>query len=252
MSEAMHEFSRLELVVGKEGLRKLMGARILIFGLGGVGSYVVEGLARAGIGSFVLVDNDTISITNRNRQLPALASTTGRRKAEVVAEHIMDINPRAQVEAREFFYLPERGEKFFAELGEVSYAVDAIDTITAKIDLACRCEKLGIPIISSMGTGNKLDPTRFEVADIYKTSVDPLARVMRKKLKEKGVKGLKVVYSREEPLPVSQPGENPDGTPRRAVPGSVSFVPSVAGLIIAGEVVKDILASSLKKDLGNN
>ena len=241
MSEEMHEFSRLELIAGKEGLRKLSEAKVLVFGLGGVGSYVVEGLARAGIGSFVLVDNDTISLTNRNRQLPALASTTGRKKTEVVAEHILDINPKAQVETKEFFYLPEQGEKFFADLGEISYVVDAIDTITAKIDLACRCEKLGIPLIASMGTGNKLDPTRFEVADIYDTSVDPLARVMRKKLKEHGVRGLKVVYSKEQPLAVSQPGENPDGTLRRAVPGSVSFVPSVAGLIIAGEVVKDIL-----------
>ncbi len=241
MSEEMHEFSRLELIVGKAGLMRLAEARVLVFGLGGVGSYVVEGLARAGIGSFVLVDNDTVSLTNRNRQLPALSSTTGRRKTEVVAEHIRDINPRAQVEMRELFYLPEQGEEFFAGLGEISYVVDAIDTITAKIDLACRCEKMGIPLIASMGTGNKLDPTRFEVADIYQTSVDPLARVMRKKLKENGVKRLKVVYSKEQPLQVSQPGENPDGTFRRAVPGSVSFVPSVAGLIIAGEVVKDIV-----------
>ena len=241
MSEGMHEFSRLELLIGKEGLRKLAGARVLIFGLGGVGSYVAEGLARAGIGSFVLVDNDTVSLTNRNRQLPALASTTGRSKAAVVAERIRDINPRALVETKEIFYLPEQGAQFFEEQGDFSYVVDAIDTITAKIDLACRCEALGLPLIASMGTGNKLDPTRFQVADIYATSVDPLARVMRKKLKENGVKGLKVVYSKEQPLAVSQPGENPDGTPRRAVPGSVSFVPSVAGLIIAGEVVRDLL-----------
>ena len=246
MSEGMHEFSRLELLIGKDGLRKLAGARVLIFGLGGVGSYVAEGLARAGIGSFVLVDNDTVSLTNRNRQLPALASTTGRSKAAVVAERIRDINPRARVETREIFYLPEQGAQFFEEQGDFSYVVDAIDTITAKIDLACRCEALGIPLIASMGTGNKLDPTRFEVADIYKTSVDPLARVMRKKLREKGVKGLKVVYSKEQPLEVSQPGENPDGTPRRAVPGSVSFVPSVAGLIIAGEVVRDLLGIERK------
>ena len=200
MSEGMHEFSRLELLIGKEGLRKLAGARVLIFGLGGVGSYVAEGLARAGIGSFVLVDNDTVSLTNRNRQLPALASTTGRSKAAVVAERIRDINPRALVETKEIFYLPEQGAQFFEEQGDFSYVVDAIDTITAKIDLACRCEALGLPLIASMGTGNKLDPTRFEVADIYKTSVDPLARVMRKKLREKGVKGLKVVYSKEQPL----------------------------------------------------
>ena len=241
MSEEVHEFSRLELVVGKEGLRKLTEARVLVFGLGGVGSYVVEGLARAGIGSFVLVDNDTVSLTNRNLHLPALFSTTGREKTKVVAEHIRDINPKAQVEIKELFYLPELGDEFFAEIGDVSYVVDAIDTITAKIDLACQCEKRGIPLIASMGTGNKLDPTRFEVSDIYKTSVDPLARVMRKKLKERGVRKLKVVYSKEQPLDVSQPGENPDGSPRRAVPGSVSFVPSVAGLIIAGEVVRDIL-----------
>ena len=238
--EEMHEFSRTELLLGKDGLAKLSVARVLLFGLGGVGSYVAEGLARAGIGRFVLVDNDTISLTNRNRQLPALASTMGRRKTEVVAERIRDINPKAQVEVRETFYLPELGQEFFDSLGELSYVVDAIDTITAKIDIVCQCEKRGIPLIASMGTGNKLDPTRFEVADIYATSVDPLARVLRKKLKERGVKGLKVVYSKEQPLAVSQPGENPDGTPRRAVPGSVSFVPSVAGLIIAGEVIKDI------------
>lgn len=241
MSEEVHEFSRLELLVGRDGLRKLSEARVLLFGLGGVGSYVAEGLARAGIGSFLLVDNDTVSISNRNRQLPALASTVGRLKTEVVAERLRDINPAARVETREMFYLPEKAEDFFAEAGEISYVVDAIDTITAKIDLACQCERRGIPLIASMGTGNKLDPTRFEVADIYDTSVDPLARVLRKKLKEKGVKGLKVVYSREQPLPVSVPGENPDGTPRRAVPGSISFVPSVAGLIIAGEVVRDLL-----------
>ena len=241
MSEEVHEFSRLELLVGRDGLRKLSEARVLLFGLGGVGSYVAEGLARAGIGSFLLVDNDTVSISNRNRQLPALASTVGRLKTEVVAERLRDINPAARVETREMFYLPEKAEEFFAEAGEISYVVDAIDTITAKIDLACKCERRGIPLIASMGTGNKLDPTRFEVADIYDTSVDPLARVLRKKLKEKGVKGLKVVYSREQPLPVSAPGESPDGTPHRTVPGSISFVPSVAGLIIAGEVVRDLL-----------
>ena len=239
--EEMHEFSRTELILGKEGLLKLKKARVLLFGLGGVGSYVAEGLVRAGVGSFVLVDNDTISLTNRNRQLPALSSTMGRRKTEVVAERIKDINPQAQVEIRETFYLPDQGDNFFDGLGELSYVVDAIDTITAKIDIACQCNRRGIPIIASMGTGNKLDPTRFEVADIYDTSVDPLARVLRKKLKERGIKGLKVVYSKEQPLSVSQPGENPDGTLRRAVPGSVSFVPSVAGLIIAGEVVKDIV-----------
>lgn len=239
--EEMHEFSRTELLLGKEGLLKLKKARVLLFGLGGVGSYVAEGLARAGVGSFVLVDNDTISLTNRNRQLPALSSTMGRRKTEVVAERIKDINPQAQVEIRETFYLPDQGDNFFDGLGELSYVVDAIDTITAKIDIACQCDRRGIPLIASMGTGNKLDPTRFEVADIYDTSVDPLARVLRKQLKERGIKGLKVVYSKEQPLAVSQPGENPDGTPRRAVPGSVSFVPSVAGLIIAGEVVKDIV-----------
>lgn len=247
MSEEMHEFSRMELIVGKEGLRRLAEARVVIFGLGGVGSYVAEGLARAGVGSFVLVDNDTVSLTNRNRQLPALASTMGCKKTKVVAERIEDINPSANVEVKELFYLPEHGEAFFAELGRVSYAVDAIDTITAKVDIACRCEGQGIPLIASMGTGNKLDPTRFEVADIYETSVDPLARVMRKKLREIGVKGLKVVYSKEPPLFVSQPGEHPDGTHRRVVPGSVSFVPSVAGLIMAGTVVRDLADVQISK-----
>lgn len=227
------QFSRTELLIGKEGLNKLKNAKIAIFGIGGVGSYVVEGLARAGVGSFVLVDNDDVALSNLNRQIIATQKTIGKPKVEVAKERILDINPNAKVKIYKEFFMPDT-EGIIDN--SVSYIVDAIDTVTAKIELVLRANNLSIPIISSMGTGNKLDPTRFEVTDIYKTSVCPLAKVMRKELKARGIKKLKVVYSKEEPIKMKK-----EETKQKQVPGSISFVPSVAGLIIAGEVVKDII-----------
>ena len=227
------QFSRTEMLIGKDGIEKLKNSKVAIFGIGGVGSYVVEALARAGVGSFILVDNDEVSISNLNRQIIATTKTIGKPKVEVAKERILEINPEANVEIYQEFFMPET-EGIIDE--SVSYIVDAIDTVTAKIELVLRANKLNIPIISSMGTGNKLDPTRFEVTDIYKTSVCPLAKVMRKELKQRSIRKLKVVYSKEEPIKVEQ-----DKTTKKQVPGSTSFVPSVAGLIIAGEVVKDII-----------
>ena len=230
-----NQFSRTELVIGKENVEKLNKAKVAIFGLGGVGSYVLEGLARAGIGNFILIDKDEVDVTNLNRQIIATHKTIGKPKVEVAKERIMDINPNVNVEIYQEFFMPET-EGILDNT--IDYIVDAVDTVTAKIELVVRANKLNIPIISSMGTGNKLDPTRFEVADIYKTSVCPLAKVMRKELKARGVKKLKVVYSEEEPIKTNK---NENG---KQVPGSISFVPSVAGLIIAGEVVKDIIKKS--------
>lgn len=227
------QFSRTELLIGKEGLNKLKNAKVAIFGIGGVGSYVVEGLARVGVGSFILVDNDDVALSNLNRQIIATQKTIGKQKVEVAKERILDINPNAKVKIYKEFFMPDT-EGIIDD--SVSYIVDAIDTVTAKIELVLRANNLSIPIISSMGTGNKLDPTRFEVTDIYKTSVCPLAKVMRKELKSRGIKKLKVVYSKEEPIKIKK-----DETKQKQVPGSISFVPSVAGLIIAGEVVKDII-----------
>lgn len=227
-----NQFSRTELVIGKEALKTLKNSKVAVFGVGGVGSYVVEGLARAGIGSFIIVDNDDVSISNINRQLIATHKTVGRPKVEVVKERILDINPDAKVEIFKEFFMPDTKDLFDETC---SYVVDAIDTVTAKIDLIQRAKRLNVPIISCMGTGNKLDPTRFEITDINKTSVCPLAKVMRKELKQRGIKKLKVLYSKEEPIKF----ETKEG--ERRVPGSVSFVPSVAGLIIAGEVIKDII-----------
>lgn len=224
-----NQYERTELVLGKEGVEKLKKSSVVIFGVGGVGSYVTEGLARAGIGSITIVDNDSIDITNINRQLPALHSTLGKSKTAVTAQRIRDINPECNVDARECFFLPETADSF--DFTQYDYVVDAIDTVAGKIALAEKAFREGTPIISSMGTGNKLDPTAFKVAAIEKTKVCPLARVMRHELKKRGIRGLKVVYSEEEP--VSSGGRTP---------GSVSFVPSVAGLIIAGEVIKSLLA----------
>ena len=237
----IHRFSRTGLLVGQEGLAKLAASKVAVFGIGGVGSYVAEGLARAGVGHLVLIDNDSISLTNINRQLHSLTSTVGQMKTEVMRQRILDINPEAEVSMINDFYLPENADGFFA--ADYDYVVDAIDTVAGKISLAVECDRRGLPLMASMGAGNKLDPTRFEVTDIYKTSVDPLARVMRKKLKERGVKKLKVVYSREEPLKVKLPADGQAETKGsgRIAPGSISFVPSVAGLIIAGEVVRDLL-----------
>lgn len=230
----MEQFSRTELLIGKEKVEKLNKSKVAIFGIGGVGSYVVEGLARAGVGKFVLIDKDKVDITNLNRQIIATHKTIGKAKVEVSKERILEINPNAEVEIHEEFFLPE-SEGILDET--VDYIVDAIDTVTAKIELVMCANKLNIPIISSMGTGNKLDPTRFEVTDIYKTEVCPLAKAMRKELKQRGIKKLKVVYSKEEPVKIIHKEEG-----KKQPPASISFVPSVAGLIIAGEVIKDLIS----------
>ena len=222
-------FSREERLIGKENLEKLNKSKVAVFGIGGVGSFVVEGLARAGIGKLLLVDNDTIDITNINRQIHANINTVGKNKVDVMKERILSINPEAEVDVSTEFFMP--GSKLLDN--SLGYIVDAIDTVTGKIELVCKANELNIPIISAMGTGNKLDPTKFEVADIYKTSVCPLAKVMRKELRSRGIEKLKVVYSKEEPI---KPNDGDYKTP-----ASISFVPSVAGLIIAGEVIKDII-----------
>ena len=228
------QFSRTERLLGAEAIEKLKNSHVAVFGIGGVGSYTVEALARAGVGKLDLIDNDVVAESNLNRQIIALHSTVGRAKVEVAAERVCDINPNCEVTCYKSFVLPENIEGF--PLCSYDYIVDAIDTVSSKIALAVLGENLGVPVISSMGTGNKLNPTMFEVTDVYKTSVCPLARVMRTELKKRGVKSLKVVYSKEEPIKASVSEEH-----RRAVPASVSFVPSVAGLIIAGEVIKDLI-----------
>ncbi|MCM1045724.1 MAG: tRNA threonylcarbamoyladenosine dehydratase [Candidatus Gastranaerophilales bacterium] len=221
-------FVRTESLIGKEGMKRLREARVAVFGLGGVGGYVVEALARSGLGSFVLVDHDKICMSNLNRQIIATEDSLGKYKGDVMRDRILSINPKAQVEVRNCFYLPETAETF--SFSRYSYVVDAVDTVSAKIDIVLRAQEAGTNVISSMGAGNKLDPTQFQVADIYQTSVCPLARVMRRELKKRGVKKLKVVYSTEKAL-----------KPQTDAPvGSVAFVPSVAGLILAGEVVKDL------------
>jgi len=234
----LNQFSRTELLIGKEGIEKLKNSKVAIFGIGGVGSYVVEGLARAGIGNFILVDNDEVCLSNLNRQIIATHKTIGKSKVEVAKERILEINPKANIEIHQEFFMPDTKELLD---NSVSYIVDAIDTVTAKIELVLRANKFNIPIISSMGTGNKLDPTKFEIADIYKTSVCPLAKVMRKELKQRGIKKLKVLYSKEEPIKIDNLEENSN----KRTPASISFVPSVAGLIIAGEVVKDIVFDTI-------
>lgn len=226
-------FCRTKYLIGEDGLEKLKNAKVAVFGVGGVGSYVVEALSRAGVGNLVLIDKDQVSISNINRQLVATHETIGKLKVDVAKERILSINPEAKVETFAEFFMP--GNTSILD-NSITYIVDAIDTVTAKIELVMQAEKLGIPIISSMGTGNKLDPCLFEVTDIYKTQVCPLAKVMRKELKQRGIKHLKVLYSKEEPRKSGVIGEN-----GKAVPGSISFVPSVAGLIIAGEVIKDLL-----------
>lgn len=249
----LNQFSRTELLIGKDSIEKLNKAKVAIFGIGGVGSFVVEGLVRAGVENFILVDDDKICLTNLNRQIIATHKTIGRYKIEVAKERILEINPNAKVEIYQEFFMPESKEILDET---VDYIVDSVDTVTAKIELVTRADKLNIPIISSMGTGNKLEPTKFEVADIYKTSICPLAKVMRKELRARGIKKLKVVYSEEEPIKLDETGNSgskndcicPPGTKRKCtvrnqVPGSISFVPSVAGLIIAGEVIKDIIGN---------
>ena len=235
----MDQYSRTRLLLGDDAMDKLKNARVAVFGLGGVGGYVVEALARSGIGALDLIDHDTISLTNINRQLLATHSTVGQSKAQAAADRVRDIDPNIAVTVHETFYLPETAGLF--DFTQYSYIVDAIDTVTGKLMLAAQTQECGTPIISSMGTGNKLDPTAFQVSDISETRGCPLARIMRKECKKRGIKKLKVVWSEEEPIPSKLDGleeELPEG--RRALPGSVAFVPSVAGLIIAGEVIKDL------------
>lgn len=247
----LNQFSRTELLLGKEAMEKLGNARVAVFGIGGVGGYAVEALVRSGIGAIDLIDDDKVCLTNLNRQLIATRKTVGQYKVDVMKERILDINPECKVETYKCFYLPETKDEF--DFTKYSYVVDAVDTVTAKIQLVMEANEKGIPIISSMGAGNKLNPAEFEVADIYKTSVCPLAKVMRRELKKRGVKRLKVVYSKEKPVrPIEDmaiscktncicpPGAQHKCTERRDIPGSTAFVPSVAGLIIASEVIKDL------------
>ena len=237
----MEEFySRTAMLLGEEAINKLMEARVAVFGIGGVGGYVVEALVRAGIGAIDLIDNDKVCESNLNRQIIATGSTVGMSKVDAMEARIRDINPGCKVKGYQCFYLPETAGQF--DFTGYSYVVDAIDTVTGKIQLVMQAKEAGVPIISSMGTGNKLNPTQLEVADIYKTSVCPLAKVMRRELKKRGIDKLKVVYSKEEPrTPIELYKEEGAVQKRRATPGSVSFVPSVAGLIIASEVVKDLV-----------
>ncbi|MDY3617816.1 tRNA threonylcarbamoyladenosine dehydratase [Agathobaculum sp.] len=235
----LHEFSRAELLLGADALQTLRRSHVAVFGVGGVGSFACEALARAGVGTLTLIDNDTVSLTNRNRQLIALQSTIGQPKVEVMRERILDINPKANVYALQTFYTPDSA----LDLTQFGYIIDAIDTVTAKLHLITECDRLQVPLICSMGTGNKLDPARFEVSDIYKTSVCPLARVIRLECKKRRIKHLKVVYSKEEPR-TPLPSDEQKGTAGRAVPGSVSFVPPVAGMILAGEVIKALTCIS--------
>nr|WP_307993112.1 tRNA threonylcarbamoyladenosine dehydratase [uncultured Niameybacter sp.] len=240
----LHAFQRTEMLIGKEALDKLKNSKVAVFGIGGVGSYTVEALARTGVGNLVLIDSDTVCVSNINRQIHATTQTVGRPKVEVMKERILLINPEANVTIHQALYNAETAEELLST--DYDYVVDAIDMVTSKIDLIVRCKEKGIPIISAMGAANKLDPTKLEVTDIYKTSVCPLAKVMRHELKKRRVKKLKVVYSKEPALTPTQPeptGETPaPGTwVRRQIPASVAFVPSVSGLIIAGEVIRELI-----------
>lgn len=247
----LNQFSRTELLIGKEALERLSKAHVAVFGIGGVGGYVVEALVRSGIGNFDLIDDDKVCLTNLNRQIIATRDTIGRYKVEVMRERILSINSDAEVTTHRCFYLPENAQDF--DFSSYDYVVDAVDTVTAKLEIVMRAKESNIPVISCMGVGNKLNPTQLEIADIYKTSVCPLAKVMRRELRKRGVDKLKVLYSKEEPITplddsedtcrehcVCPPGTTRKCTQRRAIPGSISFVPSAAGLIIASEVVKDL------------
>ena len=242
----LDQFSRTRLLLGQEGMDKLAKARVAVFGVGGVGGYAVEALARSGVGALDLIDNDKVCLTNINRQIIATHKSIGQYKVDVAEERIKDINPGCTVRTYKTFYMPDTANQF--NFYEYDYVIDAIDTVTGKIELVMQADKCGTPIISSMGAGNKLDPAAFEVADIYKTSVCPLAKVMRRELKKRGIKSLKVVYSKEEPIrPVEDaPEEERESSQKRDIPGSTAFVPSVAGLIIAGEVIKDLTGSGKK------
>ena len=245
-----NQFSRTQMLLGQEAMDKLKQSRVAVFGVGGVGGYVCEALIRSGIGAFDLIDNDKVSLSNINRQIIATTKTVGRYKTEVMKERMLEINPDAEVRVHNCFFLPENSDAF--PFCEYDYVVDAVDTVTAKIELVMKAQKENVPVISSMGAGNKLDASAFKVADLYQTKMCPLAKVMRYELKKRGVKKLKVVYSEEPPLSPIQlsvydgefgeclPDEIPEVSKKRSVPGSVAFVPSVAGLIIAGEIVKDL------------
>ncbi len=235
-----HRFSREELLIGPEGLKKLQSARVAVFGVGGVGGYVVEALARSGVGALDLFDGDRVSLTNINRQIIALESTVGRLKVEVAKERVLQINPECRVQAREMFFTPENAG--VVDFSQYDYVADAIDTVTSKIELLRLCREAGVPVISSMGAGNKFDPTAFRIAPMEKTSVCPLARVMRRELKKRGITGVKAVYSTEESTaPFAAEEGDQKGTAGHPTPGSMAFVPSAAGLILAGEIVKDLL-----------
>lgn len=254
----LNQFSRTELLLGKEAMDKLESSRVAVFGVGGVGGYAVEALVRSGVGAIDLIDDDKVCLTNLNRQIIATRKSVGKYKTEVMKERILDINPKCNVNIHNCFYLPETRDEF--DFSEYDYVIDAIDTVTGKIQLVLQAQECGTPIISSMGAGNKLDPTGFLVEDIYKTSVCPLAKVMRRELKKRNVKHLKVVYSKEKPLTpiddmaiscrencICPPGAEHKCTDRRAIPGSTAFVPSVVGLIIASEVVKDLTKELTEK-----
>jgi tRNA A37 threonylcarbamoyladenosine dehydratase len=234
------QFARTRLLLGDEAMEKLKRSRVAVFGIGGVGGYVCEALVRSGVGHFDIVDNDKVCLSNINRQIIATGKTVGKYKTEAMKERMLDINPDVDVIEHKCFFLPENSDGF--PFADYDYVVDAVDTVTAKLELVMKCKEIGVPVISSMGAGNKLDAGAFKVADIYKTKMCPLAKVMRHELKRRGVKDLKVVYSEEAPIiprgDMFSPEEEP--TQRRSIPGSVAFVPSVAGLIIAGEVVKDL------------
>lgn len=249
----LNQFSRTQLLLGEEAMAKLKNSRVAVFGIGGVGGYVCEALVRSGVGKFDLIDDDKVCLTNLNRQIIATRSTVGKYKTEVMKARMLDINPDVEITVHNCFFLPENADEF--PFSEYDYVVDAVDTVTAKIELVMKCKEKNVPIISSMGAGNKLDASAFKVADIYKTTMCPLAKVMRHELKKRRVKKLKVVYSEEKPKrPIEDmsiscrtncicpPGAAHKCTERRDIPGSVAFVPSVAGLIIAGEVVKDLIS----------
>jgi tRNA A37 threonylcarbamoyladenosine dehydratase len=246
----LHAFSRTELIIGKENLEKLKTSTVAVFGMGGVGSYTAEALARSGVGKLIIVDDDTVCLTNINRQIHATRKTVGKPKVEVMKERLLEINPNLKVTAYQTFYSSENSNMLLSP--DYDYVVDAIDTVSSKIDLVVKCNEMGIPIISCMGAANKLDPTKFEVADLYETSICPLAKVMRYELRKRGIKSLKVVYSKEKPIkPLLDVVtckqqcicKNKERTcvKRRQIPGSVSFVPPVAGFILAGEVIKDLI-----------
>lgn len=248
----MDQFARTQLLLGVDAMNKLKNSRVAVFGIGGVGGYSVEALARSGVGAVDLIDDDKVCLTNINRQITADVKTIGKYKVDVARDRILSINPRCKVTTYQCFYLPQNAKDF--DFSQYDYVIDAVDTVTAKINLVMQANESGVPVISSMGAGNKLDPTAFVVSDIYKTDVCPLAKVMRRELKKRNIKKLKVVYSKEKPLVpiedesiscrshcVCPPGAERKCTDRRAIPGSVAFVPSVVGLIIAGEVIKDLI-----------